>query len=225
MIEYNKSKPLILIHIPKTAGISVREIYKEWFGDNLLFHYFDGANNKLPKKHDIFEMHTPKNPFFVYGHFNRERHFGIEQYYPEVDQFITILREPFEIAVSGFFYVKKINPEWRVQLKLPEGGLTEFIENLDLGLFNYFPCDVTADNYREVIESYFVEVGVTEYLDESMQRIAKKLKQEYIPGSLGRLNTAKRDQEVTPEVKARFIKRHQLEYDVYNYVLEMYAAT
>lgn len=211
-----------MIHIPKTAGISVKEIYKEWFGDNLLFHYLDGANNKLPKKHDIFEIHSIDNPVFVYGHFNRERNFGIEQYYPEVDQFITILREPFEIAVSGFFYVKKVNPNWREQLNLPSGGLTEFIEQLNLGLFNYFPCDVTSENYQKVIEENFVEVGVTEFLDESMIRISAKLGEEYIPGSLERLNTANRDQDVTLEVKKRFIERHKLEYDVYQYVLNKY---
>ncbi len=222
MITYNKNKPLLLIHIPKTAGISVKEIYKKWFGDNLFFHYLDGPNNKLPQKHDIFEMHSIDSPVFVYGHFNQEKGFGIQQYYPEVDQFITILREPFEIAVSGFFYVKKVNSKWREQLNLPRGGLTEFIEQLHLGLFNYFPCEVTSENYQEVIEENFVEVGVTEFLDESMIRISTKLGEEYTPGSLERLNSAKRDQDVTPEVKKRFIERHQLEYDVYNYVLSKY---
>jgi hypothetical protein len=55
-----------------------------------------------------------------------------------------------------------------------------------------------------------------------MIRISAKLGEEYTPGSLERLNSAKRDQDVTPEVKKRFIERHQLEYDVYNYVLSKY---
>ena len=220
MKEYDKSKPLILIHIPKTAGVTVKEIYKKWYGDNLLFHYSNGIT--MPEKYELSSLHTAENPTFVYGHFNGAKKFGIEDYYPEVDQFITVLREPFEIAVSGFFYVKKTNPEWRERLNLHEGELEEFIQSWQLGLFDYFPCEITEDNYKKVIEEKFVEVGITKYLDESMIRISKKLKQNYDSGSLQRLNVAKRDQEVSASIKEEFIKKHSLEYKVYNYVLSKY---
>lgn len=220
MKEYDKNKPLILIHIPKTAGVTVKEIYKAWYGERLLFHYSDGV--KMPERFSLGEIHRPDNPIYVYGHFNSDKNFGIQQYYPEVDQFITILREPFEIAVSGFFYVKKASLDWRVRLNLPNGDLTEFIDSWQLGLFDYFPCDISFDNYKAIIEERFVEIGITEHLDESMIRIGNKLGQKYLPGSLQRLNIAERDQEVSSEVKKRFVERHKLEYAVYNYVLSKY---
>ncbi len=222
MKEYDESSPLILIHIPKTAGVSVKEVYKEWFGERLLLHYFDRKTNSLPQKYDIDFLQTRESPVFIYGHFNKARNFGIEQYYPTIDQFITILRDPFEMAVSGFFYVRKTNENWRKYLNLPKGELKEHLEKMHSGLLNFFPQEVTGDNYKEMIEEKFVEIGVTEHLDKSMIRIAKKLNQQYIPGSLAKLNVSQRDQDVPYNLKEAFIGRHQLEYEIYNFVLSRY---
>ena len=64
-----------------------------------------------------------------------------------------------------------------------------------------------------MIEEKFVEVGVTEYLDESMTRISKKLNKPYVPGSLKKLNISVRDDEEVPyDLKEEFMQRHQLEY-------------
>ena len=221
MQAYNNDKPLILIHIPKTAGVSVKEIYQRWFSDRLYFHYYDGKTKKNPIKHDL-SVECNQVPAFVYGHFNRSKGFGIEHYYSEVEQFITILRDPFEMAVSGYFYVRKTNPDWRVQLKLKEGGLHEYLSTMHSGLLNFFPCEITVDNYKAVIETKFVEIGITEHLDESMQRIAKKLGQYYAPNSIRRLNIATRDQHVPYELKQDFMQRHTLEFAIYNYVLDKY---
>lgn len=221
--EFNKNKPLILIHVPKTAGSTVKDIYKSWFGEKLLFHYHSGSDDGgFPEKYNLMAG-DKGDPLFVYGHFNRSKKFGIEHYYPEVDQFISILRDPFEMAVSGFFYVKKINPtKWREQLKLPKGGLREYLNVMNSGLLNFFPYEVTIDNYEEMIETKFIEIGVTELLDESLQRISKKLGCYYVSNSLKWLNVSLRDQNVPYELKSQFIERHKLEYQVYNFVLNKY---
>jgi hypothetical protein len=219
---YDNDKPLIFIHIPKTAGVSVKKVYRNWFSERLLFHYRDGQTKKKPEWYNIYQLHTRDNPTFVYGHFNRAKGFGVEQYYPEVDQFITILRDPFEMAISGYFYVRKTVPDWRLQLKLPTGGLHDYLLRMHSGLLNFFPCKMTMDNYKEVIETKFVEVGVTEHLDESIQRIAKKLGQDYCANTIEKLNIAKRDQPVPYELKDSFIERHSLEFAIYNYVLDKY---
>lgn len=223
MKKYNKSKPLILIHIPKTAGVTVKKLYKGWFGDDLLFHYKDWKKNILPPKVNLYKDSQRIEPYMVYGHFNSAAGFGIEEYYPEVDQFIVIIREPFEQAISGYFYVRRTNPEWRDKLNLPSGGLREYIRGLQSDILKFFPEQVSFKNYKEMIEEKFVEVGVTEHLDESMIRISKKLNKPYLPGSLDKLNISARDGEDVPyDLKEEFMKRHQLEYDVYNYVLNKY---
>ncbi len=35
----------------------------------------------------------------IHGHFSKYRGMGIKAYYPEVEPFITVLRDPYEIAL------------------------------------------------------------------------------------------------------------------------------
>ena len=100
MISYDPSQPLIVIHIPKAAGVSSQQFFRHWFGDGYLSHYFDERQGLLPPRHDLRGLHSEQRPVVLHGHFNRLRHFGVEDYYPEVQQFITILRDPFSQFAS-----------------------------------------------------------------------------------------------------------------------------
>jgi hypothetical protein len=220
MKEYNADHPLIVLHIPKTAGVSCRRIYQDWFGEKLLFHYFKEKTAEMPERHDIFGLHTRDSPVAVYGHFNQSRKFGVEHYYPTAKQFVTILRDPFERAVSGYFYLRKCAASYRDQTRIPRKDLRNYLDNLDSRstMLNHFPRHMTMNNYQEVIETLFVEIGITEQLDESMKRIALKLNRPYASNKLGHFNAAERDQRVPYDLKEKFIENRPLEYAVYDYV-------
>ena len=99
MLRYAKTSPLIALHLPKCGGTSFRHVLASWFPEpQLLLHYRRG---KPPSKHDL------EGPVCVYGHFNSARDVGVEQYYPEVKQFITIMREPFDRFLAQWFYLKE----------------------------------------------------------------------------------------------------------------------
>ncbi len=96
MKKYNNEKPLISIHIPKCGGSSFKEVLQKWFIGGFYSHYFNEKSNKMPQKYVL------SAGICVHGHFNKARGFGIKDYYPEVDQFITFLRDPFEITTSDY---------------------------------------------------------------------------------------------------------------------------
>jgi hypothetical protein len=107
MKKYDSKKPLISIHIPKCAGNSFVITLRKWFKENLYLHYFDEKNNKAPQRYNLkagILSRKFKKGICVHGHFNNERNFGVRDYYPEADQFITILRDPLEILQSRYFY-------------------------------------------------------------------------------------------------------------------------
>ena len=214
MRDYDPSQPLIAIHIPKTGGTSVRQLYEEWFGDGFLTHYKQGKT--LPPKHDLSSAHWGKAPTVVYGHFNKIRTFGIEAYYPEVKQFTTILRDPFERAVSRYFHLKRESIQ---EVDLRDALLNQLPE---WSMLCHFPQAVTMENYEHIIETYFIEVGIAEHMEISLQRIAAKLGKKYIPLSSKRLNASQRDCRVPYELAAEFAKNHPLDYAVYNYALSKY---
>ena len=200
MRNYDRNQPLIVIHIPKAGGNTSGRIFQQWFGQGFLRHYFERNTGCMPKKYDIFGIHTYNSPIVLHGHFNNSRHFGVWDYYPEVKQFITILRDPFELAVSNYYYSRKIGLLTNDDSRIPKLGIKEYLIKKRSYMFKYFPQEVTIHNYKDIMEENFVEVGITEYLDESMKRIAQKLGMLYDPKWLGHYNATERDEEVPQQL-------------------------
>lgn len=217
MQKYNIDQPLIFIHIPKTAGTATRQIFEKWFKEGFYLHYYKEKLCEMPIHHDL-KNHSKNQPQIIYGHFNRRRNFGVEDYYPEVNQFITILRDPLDRLISNFFYIKKVAHGWNKYSEPLDADLTNYVRNNKSVMLNYFPREVTSDNYKEIIDKYFIEIGVYEELDLSMTHIAKALDKPYLSEMLERINATGRDQFISDQLKDIFIENNQLEYTVYNYV-------
>ena len=173
----------------------------------------------MPKKYELFKLHSTNNPIVLHGHFNKLRGFGVEDYYPEVKQFITILRDPFELELSKYFYIRKNRIDWN---GVPSDDIKEYLIGAKSHMLDHFPREVTFENYKEIIEKYFIEVGVTEYLRSSMKWIAYKIGMQYDDELFGYHNKTERVQEVPDYLKDIFIENNQLEFVIYNYVFEKF---
>jgi hypothetical protein len=212
MRTYDPREPLFALHIPKTGGTSILELFQQWFKDRVLTHYRN-EDGSPPKKHNLASLKTMQIPVVVYGHYNSARGLGVRQYYPDARQFVTFLRDPFERALSRYFFFKQRN--------IPQGSLREVLlqPNPEWSMFCHFPDHVTTDNYIEVIETNFIEVGIIEQLETSLSRLAKKLGKTYNEGSVQRLNVSQKESNIPNDVRDEFIEKNSLEYLVYNYVL------
>ncbi len=169
-------------------------------------------------------MHSPENPVCVYGHFNRDRGFGVESSYPNVRQFVTILRDPFEQVVSAYYWRRR--PDVPKRRPVPEISLREHVSQTQSEMLLHFPREMTRDNYRDLIEEFFIEIGLLEDLPTSLQRIAAALGKPTIKDTGQRLNATPRDAqyEGADDLREAFITRHALEYEVYDYVRARFAA-
>jgi hypothetical protein len=214
MKEYNPTDPLIAIHIPKTGGTSVRNLFNEWFGSGFLSHY--KSKHSAPKRHDLSSIRESSIPIVIYGHFNQLRNFGIAQYYPEVNQFITMIRDPFERAISRYFYNSL---HGKCNKKIED---TLMDSNPELSALCHFPEMITLENYKDVIESSFVEIGIMERMEESLRRISRKLNKAYKPLSVQHLNISARNSPIPYGLREEWEQRNSLECLVYKYVLDKY---
>ncbi|MCA0873479.1 sulfotransferase family protein [Seohaeicola saemankumensis] len=226
MQEYDPAKPLIYIHVPKTGGQSVRQIFQSWFHDRIRFHYFDAANGRLPDRIDLDSPENRQAPPLIYGHFNSERGFGIEQYYPGVRQFVTILRDPFDMHVSRFFYARgRMRAGQKIGVKIEVDTVAKHLESSPLVMLEHFPRPTTTENYRDILEEFFVEVGIFEDLQTSLNRIAAQLDLPP-PGELPHLNArperTAETLDVPPDARARFRDRFPLEHAVYDHARAMF---
>lgn len=205
MKTYDPNQPLISIHIPKTGGTSFREILETWFGSNLLFHYFSERYNRMPEKYSF------RPGICIHGHYNKKRNFGIRDYYPDAGQFITILRDPFEILLSHYFYFKKLERRDKAfrngkKQSLP-GSVNQFIEDemnkIDYhpNILDYMPGEMSGDNYETLMDEQFIYIGLIDDLQYSVEQIARRL--GFSPVSIDRVNISPRFQDVAPSLRGK----------------------
>jgi len=221
MKEYCRDQPLIAIHVPKTGGVSVKEVFKNWFGSDLYFNYYNEVSGEMPRKLALDEMDCKNTrSICIYGHFNKKRGFGTRDYYPKVDQFVTIVRDPFELAVSSYFYLHRVAANWKDNSRRPISDLKQYLLNDYVpNTLNHFPFDVTIDNYKDGIEKHFICMGITEEMDASISCLAVKLGFS-APDSIDFLNRSERNSFVPYELRGQFKERWPLEYAVYEYARE-----
>ncbi len=232
MRTYHPAQPIIGLHIPKCAGTSLMRVLRGWFGRQVHWHYFDEVHNRMPKRYvptpwrRLLHRLTGRN-VCIYGHFNRARGFGVEAYYPDVDQFFAIVRHPLQITLSRYF-AAKLQGEQRVR-----GGqrapITARYTTLDAFfadqinrpyLVNYLPGTLTLDNYIEILETRFVYLGVSEDLQVSVDQLAARL--GFAGGPVPQINVSKYDETLDPALATKFERSRPLEYAIYHYALEHY---
>jgi len=208
MRKYDKTKPLVSIHIPKAGGTSFRNVLKDWYGDKLYLHYFDEEKKKIPSKYTLDEG------ICIHGHFNKKRNFGIEDYYPEIEQFVTIIRDPFDIVVSRYFYVKRLedsnksfrNGESLILTPDVEKYLIEMISDKDYhpNILDYFPRELTLENYKSAIDEEFIYIGSIEDFEYSVMKISEKL--GFTFNSPGHLNKTENKKKYTGIYKRKIYR-------------------
>lgn len=225
MKNYDKEIPLISIHIPKCGGSSFKEAVSKWYGKNLYFHYYNEKDGLMPKKIKLKPWHLIgyKENLCIHGHFNHKRGFGVDDYYPEIKQAITFLRDPLETALSVFFYGHKLmkeNKSYRNGKKFEIiNDIDEFLENRNSYISYFLPKGMNRNNINQYINDYFVHIGVMEHFQKSMDILAEKLNKPII--KIGHENISKRTQEPSKDSINKFKSKCEFEYYLYDRALEL----
>ncbi len=225
---YDPARPLFSLHVPKTAGTSFRHDLEGWFGrENLAFHY-RGDQGEAPARAEL------RPGLCVHGHFNRLRGIGVRDYYPAADQFIVMLREPFERFVSTWRY---LHFQVRNGVHVPE-----FAERPDLATWldlRRRDAERGADAFSflaqlaappdpampaSVFGPEYLAVGVTERYAASVELFAAVLGRTP-PSRESRLNLASEAHRAgdpgdrRPDLRETYVRAFPLEYAVYEAAL------
>ena len=159
----------------------------------------------------------------VGGHFSRKKGRGLLQCHPQARQCLTFLRDPWEVSLSNYFYWKNKNRQFNIERGLLHPGdirdyrnLDDYLSKTSSYILNFFPEAVTAGNYRDMIDKYFVFVGIVEDMQESADRVADILGRARI--EIPRMNVSSRDEQPPEEARRAFAERHALEYEIYHYI-------
>jgi hypothetical protein len=229
MRKYDPSQPILYTHIPKCAGSSVIRVLRKWF---------TGEYHKLnqDESQDIVLPHVETkdehgrwlaNVKCIHGHFNHGRGYGLPYFYPEVNQYFTILRDPFDVTVSMYFFAKGRSSEGRfwfrgepVDLRAQFPNVASYVNSYPYWFFDHLPQDITLENYRERLGSRFVYMGVFEDLQTSIDNLGKIFGKE--SADLPYINVSKYDETVPEHLREKFYHDYPLLKRIYDFAVENY---
>ena len=240
ILNYNPNKPLVYIHIPKCAGTSVKEVFKKWFGPGLAQFYRTGGTYEF--KESVFN-----NKQVIFGHFNTNYGFAVDKLFPDVEQYITVLRDPLETHISAFFYYKKRfsgnklqlflnNIRWLIKGKFSKKtfeiinaqkswidsyrNIDDWIRNEPLNYVNHLPRYINKQNFKNVLDSKFIAIGLHDQLNYSVKYFSKVLNKNYEHWEIPIKNVGNYHAKINAELKRKFKKNNELAFLIFDYVRE-----
>ncbi|MBC3764920.1 sulfotransferase family 2 domain-containing protein [Neptunicella marina] len=205
----NKSVSLF-VHIPKTAGTSLREALVEVYGEkNFVSDY--GPQEKITNQLVLNNYYNQKDMYqfidagveAIYGHFSVSRYLNLSNCL----NLITFVRNPLERIVSEYKHVRRYSGF--------EGSFDEFIS---------MPRMVNSQSQflNGVPWSAIGFVGVAEHYEKSIELLESRLNKGKLRHK--KVNTAsKRDLFVPTESDVQsVIKLNQKDIELYNKLLEKF---
>lgn len=239
MRVYDPDLPLFSIHIPKCAGVSLRRVLQEWFGAKLYLHYIDQKKDEPPPRRELkagvswtrrkLAGKSYPERICLHGHFNHTANVGLLDYYPDARQCITFLRDPFEIAVSMYFFAKaKGNERFlrgeRRPIRDEFVSLEDYVEREVLNkpsiLANFMPFPLKPETLEQELNKWFVYVGITEDTEASIKQLSQRLGFSYMP--MPRRNESRWDEPVPAGARDAYRLKHPVEQALYDYARAHY---
>lgn len=213
---------LIFMHIPKTAGITLRYIISNQFNPEEVINTY---------KHEtgfetIEEKVRTENIKCILSH----HPFGIHKLVNKPFTYVTMLRDPVDRVISAYYYLHK-NPYTieEFKKKIDRASLMEFITQYDKD-FQYFvnnmqtriasgeydPKMADLKKAKENLKDYFSVVGITEKFDESIYLMKERFGWRNISYKKQNVSMVRPLKEDVPREIIRMIEeKNQLDIELY----------
>lgn len=239
MRAYDPEWPLFSIHIPKCAGTSLRQVLSGWYRERFYFHRANPATGEKPvrfnlsvgvKRRQRWILRKPYPPCVcVHGHFDYGQGTGVRDYYPDARQFITFLRDPFDIALSIYFFSKAQGENryvggQRRPMRDEFSDVSDYMEREVLNkpsiIPNFMPFRIDTIKFERELQKHFIYVGITEDSDKSIERLSQRLGFPHVP--IKRINESHWDEPIPDGAREEYRIKHPHEYTLYEYALAHY---
>lgn len=231
----------IFVHIPKTAGTTLRSIIESQFADNQLCAIYQGNAIYLEMSEFKNLSEDAKRNYQIFcGHFN----FGIHSEIPQPTKYITILRDPVERIISLYHHHLK---DVRFQTDKNSGPLRRQLQTGNLSLADFVSSGISlqADNCqtrflsgegpefgqctyamlakaKKNLRTHFTVAGLTERFDESLLLIQKALNWQQPYYVKQNISAAHANKEELDEPTLDAIRQYNsLDIELYDFVQEL----
>ncbi len=181
------SKPIIFLHIPKTAGTTLHDIIERHYEPAAVCTFGSDAHTAVAdfKKLNLKEREQVR---LLRGHMA----FGLHEYLPATDDYFTILRNPVDRVISYYNFILRTPDHYLYQIiQSSNMSLSDLLRSklplmmndaqvrLLSGVWGDVPFGEVSDEMRQTAESnlreYFVVVGITEEFDKTLCLLREEL--------------------------------------------------
>lgn len=170
--------PLLIMHIPKTAGTSLRRVAERHYERSQLIGIYPGSTEQI----EAFAARG-RMPLAVIGHFR----FGFHERLPAGGRYVTFLRDPVGQVVSHFNFLAAGEGRDVAGTLRPTDTIEDFLahpwaRNLQTQFATGWSAeeieaapDAAFERAVAIFAEHFVGVGLVEHFEASVRRLAPAL--------------------------------------------------
>jgi hypothetical protein len=170
----NGNEILIHLHMPKTAGTTLKHIIKRNIDPSVNFDVYEDHQQRKKKLIALSRKHVS----CIQGHFP----YGVHHFFSIPCTYITMLREPIDRIISEYYFIRS-RPKHNQYQKVNRMSLEEYQKQPEImnqqtrfisGHIENTITEVQLEQAKENIQKYFSIVGITEMFNESLFLMKKK---------------------------------------------------
>ena len=183
-----KEQLIIFLHIPKTAGTTLRYIIQYQYPPAAIYELYGSSGTHLQRVEKIQNLSETKKEKLkiISGHLS----FGLHEFLLRPCTYFTFLRDPVKRAISMYYHCKSRNENLKtttledfIQTPGRTNSMTKYLsgEKFKLQLVDpsnvvNYQCSVeTLELAKRNIREHFEVIGLLERFDESLMLLNKQL--------------------------------------------------
>ena len=214
-----KNEQIIFMHIPKTAGGTLRTIIEKNYPKDQIIRTYTNEQVNIFKTLPENEKNKLK---FIIGH----NYFGLHQFLNGPYSYITMLRDPVDRVISLYYFVlrEKGTPMYE---KYYNRGIEYFLEKepQTINWQTRFAAGGTLDlnMAKDHLKNHFSVVGISERFEESLsilERVCNMKSLNY--KNINVTPNRPKKEELSPEIIQRIEKNVNLDIELYDYAIKLF---
>lgn len=232
------NKTVIFLHIPKTAGVTIRQIIKRQYPENAMYYGDHLSPQEIANVFTSLPEDYKAQLQMIWGHLI----FGVHQHLSTDATYFTFLRDPIERTISHYYYILGRPHEFEIAQYLRENniGFQEALErelildiqNVQTRMLAGLPYDHPPHTYTQEhletamhnLSNHVAVVGLVEQFDASVLL----LKKAFGWGNVFYNRQNKTPQrpyrgEISPETIALIKKENELDIKLYEFAQQLFA--
>ncbi|MEX2524046.1 MAG: sulfotransferase family 2 domain-containing protein [Gammaproteobacteria bacterium] len=173
-----QAQPIVILHIPKTAGTSLRKfVLENYEPEELFFIYSKDSHFTTQEDFKALTQEQKKNYKVFMGHigFNPVQFKGLQPTY------VSMVRDPVERILSYYHHIMNEREEWRGRnislLKyldtVGDSQLDNHQTRLLSGMHKRPVTDEHLQKAKQNIKKHFSHIGTTENFDDSVNELCR----------------------------------------------------